>query len=133
VFLGQSSLSVYKLYFLHCLCGVFVAGAVLLLQGNSPASPLPLNTSAASIPLVLVQLATATTATLAILASIQLLGANTSPVLEISYPLVPPVRRPHLAAPLQRPVSASCGGRWYFYLSRAGQSRRNQASTVATL
>jgi drug/metabolite transporter (DMT)-like permease len=82
-----SSLSVYKLYFLHCVCGVFVAGAVLLLQGNSPASLFTFNTSAASIPLVLVTLATATTAALAILTSIQLLGANTSAVLEISYPL----------------------------------------------
>ena len=41
-----SRLSVYKLYFLHCLCGVFVAGAVLLFQGNSPASLVTLNTSA---------------------------------------------------------------------------------------
>lgn len=82
-----SSLSVYKLYFLHCLCGVLVAGMVLLLQGNSPASLFTFNTSTASIPLVLVTLATATTAALAILSSIQLLGANTSAVLEISYPL----------------------------------------------
>lgn len=82
-----SSLSVYKLYFLHCLCGVLVAGVVLLLQGNSPASLFTFNTSTASIPLVLVTLATATTAALAILSSIQLLGANTSAVLEISYPL----------------------------------------------
>jgi drug/metabolite transporter (DMT)-like permease len=82
-----ASLSVYKLYFLHCLCGALVAGAILLLQGNSPASLFTFNTSAASIPLVLVTLATATTAALAILSSIQLLGANTSAVLEISYPL----------------------------------------------
>lgn len=82
-----SSLSVYKLYFLHCLCGVFVAGAVLLLQGNAPASLFTFNTKAASIPLVLVTLATATAAALAILSSIQLLGASTSAVLEISYPL----------------------------------------------
>ncbi len=82
-----ASLSVYKLYFLHCLCGALVAGAVLLLQGNSPASLFTFNTSAASIPLVLVTLLTATTAALAILSSIQLLGANTSAVLEISYPL----------------------------------------------
>jgi drug/metabolite transporter (DMT)-like permease len=82
-----ASLSVYKLYFLHCVCGAVVAGAILLLQGNSPAALFTFNTSAASIPLVLVTLATATTAALAILSSIQLLGANTSAVLEISYPL----------------------------------------------
>jgi drug/metabolite transporter (DMT)-like permease len=82
-----ASLSVYKLYFLHCVCGAVVAGAILLLQGNSPVALFTFNTSAASIPLVLVTLATATTAALAILSSIQLLGANTSAVLEISYPL----------------------------------------------
>jgi drug/metabolite transporter (DMT)-like permease len=82
-----ASLSVYKLYFLHCVCGAVVAGAILLLQGNSPAALFTFDTSAASIPLVLVTLATATTAALAILSSIQLLGANTSAVLEISYPL----------------------------------------------
>ncbi len=81
------SLSVYKLYFLHCVCGAMVAGAILLLQGSYPGSLFTFNTSAASLPLVLVTLATATTAALAILSSIQLLGANTSAVLEISYPL----------------------------------------------
>ena len=30
------SLSVFKVYFLHCLCGVVVAGAILLLQGHTP-------------------------------------------------------------------------------------------------
>ena len=40
-----------------------------------------------STPLVLVTLLTATIATLCILGSIRLLGANTSAVLEISYPL----------------------------------------------
>ena len=40
-----------------------------------------------SLALVALTLATATAAALAILASIQLLGADTSAVLEISYPL----------------------------------------------
>ena len=81
-----ASVSVYKLYFLHCLCGAAVAGAVLLVQGHSPRSLVTLN-AAANLPLLGLTLATATAAALAILGSIQLLGANTSAVLEISYPL----------------------------------------------
>jgi drug/metabolite transporter (DMT)-like permease len=82
-----SGLSVYKLYFLHCLCGVLVAGLVLLLQGTPPASLLTFDTTKASLALVGLTLVTATAAALAILGSIQLLGANKSAVLEISYPL----------------------------------------------
>lgn len=81
-----ASVSVYKLYFLHCLCGAAVAGAVLLAQGNSPRSLVTLD-AAASLPLMGLTLATATAAALAILGSIQVLGADTSAVLEISYPL----------------------------------------------
>lgn len=82
-----SSLSVFKLYFLHCLCGMLVAGAILLLQGASPADLVSIDTSKASLPLVALTLVTATAAALSILGSIQLLGANKSAVLEISYPL----------------------------------------------
>lgn len=82
-----SSLSVFKLYFLHCLCGVLVAGVILLVQGASPASLISIDTATSSLPLVGLTLITATAAALAILGSIQLLGANKSAVLEISYPL----------------------------------------------
>jgi drug/metabolite transporter (DMT)-like permease len=82
-----AAISVSKLYFLHCLCGVVMAGAILLIQGESPTQLLTFDTSKVSLALMLVTLVTATTAALAILASIQLLGANTSAVLEISYPL----------------------------------------------
>jgi len=82
-----SSLSVFKLYFLHCLCGMLVAGAILLLQGASPADLVSIDTAKASLPLVGLTLITATAAALSILGSIQLLGANKSAVLEISYPL----------------------------------------------
>jgi len=82
-----ASLSVFKLYFLHCLCGVLVSAAILLAQGHSPASLMRFDTSAASLPLVGMTLVTATAAALCILGSIQLLGADTSAVLEISYPL----------------------------------------------
>ena len=82
-----SSLSVYKLYFLHCLCGCVVAGVILLAQGNSAASLFAIDTTKSSLPLVGLTLVTATAAALAILGSIQLLGANKSAVLEISYPL----------------------------------------------
>lgn len=82
-----SSLSVYKLYFLHCVCGALVAGSIMLLQGNSPASLFRFDTARASLGLVGLTLATATAAALAILGSIQILGANKSAVLEISYPL----------------------------------------------
>lgn len=82
-----SSLSVFKLYFLHCLCGMLVAGAILLCQGSSPASLVSFDTTRAGLPLILLTLVTATAAALAILSSIQLLGANKSAVLEISYPL----------------------------------------------
>jgi len=82
-----ASLSVFKLYFLHCLCGVLVSAAILLAQGHSPGSLMRFDTSAASLPLVGLTLVTATAAALCILGSIQLLGAGTSAVLEISYPL----------------------------------------------
>jgi drug/metabolite transporter (DMT)-like permease len=82
-----SSLSVFKLYFLHCVCGALVAGSIMLLQGNSLASFFSFDTAKASLPLVGLTLATATAAALSILGSIQLLGAGKSAVLEISYPL----------------------------------------------
>ena len=81
------SLSVFKVYFLHCLCGVVVAGVFLLVQGEPIGSLVSLSAGSASKLLVLLTLLTATTATLCILGSIRLLGANTSAVLEISYPL----------------------------------------------
>ena len=80
-------MSVFKLYFLHCACGAAVAGAILLWQGHAPASLLRVDTARSSLPLVVLTLATATAAALAILASIQVLGAHRSAVLEISYPL----------------------------------------------
>lgn len=82
-----SSLSVFKLYFLHCLCGVLVAGAILLAQGVSPAGLFTFDLAKASLPLVGLTLVTATAAALSILGSIQFLGASKSAVLEISYPL----------------------------------------------
>jgi drug/metabolite transporter (DMT)-like permease len=82
-----SSLSVFKLYFLHCLCGVLVAGAILLAKGASPASLFTIDTAKANVSLVGLTLVTATAAALSILGSIQLLGASKSAVLEISYPL----------------------------------------------
>ena len=82
-----SSLSVFKLYFLHCLCGVLIAGVILLAQGTSPAGLFTFDRARASLPLVALTLVTATAAALSILGSIQLLGASKSAVLEISYPL----------------------------------------------
>jgi len=82
-----SSLSVFKLYFLHCLCGLLVSAAIMLAQGHSPGSLVRFDTTAASLPLVGLTLVTATAAALCILGSIQLLGADKSAVLEISYPL----------------------------------------------
>ena len=82
-----SSLSVFKLYFLHCLCGLLVAGVIQLIQGTSPTALFSIDTAKASLPLIGLTLVTATAAALSILGSIQLLGANKSAVLEISYPL----------------------------------------------
>jgi drug/metabolite transporter (DMT)-like permease len=82
-----ASLSVFRLYFLHCLCGAVVAGVILLIQGASPASLVTLDSTTSSLPLVGLTLVTATAAALSILGSIQLLGASKSAVLEISYPL----------------------------------------------
>ena len=82
-----ASVSVFRLYFLHCLCGAVVAGTILLVQGESLRSLCRIDSSAASVPLVGLTLATATAAALAILGSIQLLGAGKSAVMEISYPL----------------------------------------------
>ncbi len=81
------SISVYKLYFLHCLCGAAVAAAVLLLQGHAPRSLVTVDAARSSLPLLALTLATATAAALSILGSIQFLGASRSAVLEISYPL----------------------------------------------
>jgi drug/metabolite transporter (DMT)-like permease len=64
-----------------------VSAAILLVQGHSPGSLLRFDTGAVSLPLVGLTLATATAAALCILGSIKLLGAGTSAVLEISYPL----------------------------------------------
>lgn len=82
-----AGVSVFKLYFLHCLAGAVVAGGILLAQGDSPASLLRVDHDRVSLPLIVITLATATAAALAILGSIQLLGASKSAVLEISYPL----------------------------------------------
>jgi drug/metabolite transporter (DMT)-like permease len=82
-----ASLSVFRLYFLHCLCGALVAGTILLAGGASPATLFSFDTTRASLPLVGLTLVTATAAALSILGSIQLLGAGKSAVLEISYPL----------------------------------------------
>jgi len=82
-----ASLSVAKLYFLHCACGAVVAAAIMLAQGHSPASLFRIDTAAVGLPLVGLTLATATAAAICILGSIQLLGADKSAVLEISYPL----------------------------------------------
>ncbi len=82
-----ASLSVFKLYFLHCLCGVLVSAAILVAQGHTPGSLIRFDTTAVSLPLVGLTLVTATAAALCILGSIKLLGADTSAVLEISYPL----------------------------------------------
>jgi drug/metabolite transporter (DMT)-like permease len=82
-----ASLSVFKLYFLHCLCGALVAGAIQLAQGSSPAALFAIDTTKLGLPILALTLATATAAALAILGSIQLLGAGKSAVLEISYPL----------------------------------------------
>jgi drug/metabolite transporter (DMT)-like permease len=79
------SLSVPKLYFLHSLCGVFVAAGILMAQGTSLAGMF--HVDRAAMPLLAVTLVTATAAAFAILGSIQALGAGTSAVLEISYPL----------------------------------------------
>ena len=82
-----SSLSIYKLYFLHCICGAAVAGAILVFQRQSLAGLFMFDASVTSVPLVGLTLVTATAAALSILASIQLLGANKSAILEIPYPL----------------------------------------------
>lgn len=82
-----SSLSVCKLYFLHCVCGVLVTGGVMLVQGTAPAALFTIDTAKSSLLLVGLTLITATAAALSILGSIQLLGATKSAVLEISYPL----------------------------------------------
>jgi hypothetical protein len=59
-----SSLSVFKLYFLHCLCGVLVAGVILLVQGTSPAGLFTFDRARASLPSVGLTLVTATAAAL---------------------------------------------------------------------
>lgn len=82
-----ANVSVFKLYFLHCLCGTVVAGVILLAQGVSPAGLVSLDLERTGLPLIALTLLTATAAALSILGSIQLLGANKSAVLEISYPM----------------------------------------------
>jgi len=80
-----ASISIPKLYFLHSLCGVLVSAGILVSQGNSLAGMFHVDRGA--VPLLAVTLVTATAAAFAILGSIQALGAGTSAILEISYPL----------------------------------------------
>lgn len=82
-----ASLPVFKLYFLHCVCGALIAGAILVYRGTSLSGLFAIDTATSSLPLVGLTLVTATAAALSILGSIQLLGASQSAVLEISYPL----------------------------------------------
>jgi drug/metabolite transporter (DMT)-like permease len=82
-----AGMSIYRLYFLHSVAGVAVAGAVLLAQGESPASFLRVSWPGAPPALVLTTMAVVALACLAIFASIQALGASRAAVLEISYPL----------------------------------------------
>jgi drug/metabolite transporter (DMT)-like permease len=82
-----AGVSIYRLYFLHSIAGVAVAGAVLLARGESPASLLRFSFPGVSLPLVLATMAVVVLACLAIFSSIQALGASRAAVLEISYPL----------------------------------------------
>jgi len=82
-----AGMSIYRLYFLHSVAGVAVAGAVLLAQGESPASLLRFSWPGVGLPLVLATMAVVVLACLAIFSSIQALGASRAAVLEISYPL----------------------------------------------
>lgn len=82
-----AGISIYRLYFLHSLAGLAVAGIVLLAQGESPASLVRLSFPGAGLPLVLATMAVVVLACLAIFSSIQALGASRAAVLEISYPL----------------------------------------------
>jgi drug/metabolite transporter (DMT)-like permease len=82
-----AAMSIYRLYFLHSLAGVTVAGAVLLAQGESPLSLLRISWPGVGPGLVLATMAVVALACLAIFASIQTLGAGRAAVLEISYPL----------------------------------------------
>lgn len=76
-----------RLYFLHSLCGCVVAAAILLARGNPPGDLVRLDGAGVSRGLVLVTAVTGAVAALAILGSIQALGATRAAVLEISYPL----------------------------------------------
>lgn len=76
-----------RLYFLHSLCGCIVGGAILLARGHSVADILRLDAPGVSRGLLLVTAITGAIAALAILGSIQALGATRAAVLEISYPL----------------------------------------------
>lgn len=82
-----AGISIYRLYFLHSLAGLVVAGAVLLAQGESPASLVRFSFPGAGFPIVLATMAVVVLACLAIFSSIQALGASRAAVLEISYPL----------------------------------------------
>ncbi|MFM7185396.1 MAG: EamA family transporter [Planctomycetota bacterium] len=81
-----AGVSIYRLYFLHSLAGLTVAGAVLLAQGESPASLLRFSWPGVGLPLVIATMVVVVLACLAIFASIQALGAARAAVLEISYP-----------------------------------------------
>jgi drug/metabolite transporter (DMT)-like permease len=90
---------------------------------NSPASLFGFDTAKASLGLVGLTLATATAAALSILGSIQLLGANKSAVLEISYPLFVALF-PVLLFKGQLPPPVIIGGIFIFY--RFGDHRPRQ-------
>ena len=62
-----SSLSVFKLYFLHCVCGAVLCGVIMLFRGNSLAALFTIDRTRSSLPLVALTMVTATAAALSFL------------------------------------------------------------------
>ncbi len=81
-----SSLSVFKLYFLHSCFGVMIAGLILLFQGQSLTELFSYDATKLSVRIVTLTLLVGAVASLAIFGSIQTLGAAKASILEISYP-----------------------------------------------
>lgn len=76
-----------KVYFLHCVVGMFISGSVWLANGGRPLGLLPSSAETANRRILLASMLIGCIAGLAIVISIVRLGASLAAILEISYPI----------------------------------------------
>lgn len=76
-----------KLYFLHCVVGLFISGSVWIANGGKISELYPSASESANRKILMASMLIGCMAGLAIIASIVRLGASLAAILEISYPI----------------------------------------------